>query len=57
MLKVAGPIMWNSLPEEIRNSQLVFTLKKNLKKHLIEQYESTLNSLGATMQVNFLLTV
>ena len=42
MLKVAGPLMWNSLPEEIRNSQSVFTLKKNLKKHLIEQYESTL---------------
>ena len=33
MLKVAGPIMWNSLPEEIRNSQSVFTLKKNFKKH------------------------
>ena len=46
MLKVAGTLMWNGLPEDIHNSQSVFTLKKNLKKHLIEQYESTLPQLS-----------
>lgn len=46
MLKVAGPLLWNGLPEDIRNSQSVYTLKKNLKKHLIEQYEATLPQLS-----------
>ena len=40
-LKVAGAIVWNNLPECIRNSQSVFTLKKYLKKHLIERYDKT----------------
>ena len=41
MLRVAGPLIWNILPEYIRNSQSVFTLKTNLKKYLIEQYDKT----------------
>ena len=40
-LKVAGPILWNSLPEKIRNSPSIFTLKSRFKKFLIEQYVST----------------
>ena len=31
MLKVAGPLLWNGLPEDIRNSQSVYTLKKILR--------------------------
>ena len=37
MLKVTGPLLWNSLPEYIRNSQSVFILKTNLKKYFINQ--------------------
>ena len=40
-LKVAGVILWNNLPECIRNSQSAFTLKRDLKKHLIEFYDKT----------------
>ena len=39
LLKVAGPILWNSLPENIRNSQSVYKLKFLLKKFLLQQYE------------------
>ena len=39
MLKVAGPILWNSLPLYIRNAQSVHSLKYLLKKFLIEQYD------------------
>ena len=41
MLKVAGPLLWNSLPEDIRNAKTVFTLKSKLKKFFIEQYTYT----------------
>ena len=40
MVKVAGPRMWNCLPEFIRNSTSVYIFKNNLKKHLLDQYES-----------------
>ena len=40
LLKVAGPLLWNSLPEYVRNCQSVFTLKSNLKKFFIEQYDT-----------------
>ena len=46
MLKVAGPLIWNSLPNHICNSHSVFTLKTNLKKYFIGQYESTLPQLS-----------
>ena len=38
-LKVAGPILWNSLPKNIRNAQSVYSLKILYKKLLIDQYE------------------
>ena len=41
MLKVAGPFLWNSLPEDIRNCQSVFKLKSCLKKFFTEQYITT----------------
>ena len=40
-LKVAGPIMWNSLPHHIRNSHSVSILKYNLKKRFLDQYSPT----------------
>ena len=38
LLKVSGPILWNSLPEDIRNSQSIFSLKYQLKKNFIDHY-------------------
>ena len=46
LLKVAGPLLWNSLPENIRKSSSVFTLKSNLKKFFINQYETDLSVSG-----------
>ena len=40
LLKVAGPLLWNSLPLYVRNVQSVFSLKFNLKKFLIGQYDT-----------------
>ena len=52
MLKVAGPLLWNSLPEVIRNSQSVFTLTSNLKRFFIEQYISTPKTLTGCYYVS-----
>ena len=38
LLKVAGPLLWNSLPEGIRNSQSVHQFKFLLKKFLLDDY-------------------
>ena len=38
LLKVAGPILWNSLPAPIRDSQSINSFKFSLKKFLIDQY-------------------
>ena len=46
LLKVAGPFLWNSLPEYIRNSKTVFTLKSNLKKFFISKYETNISVSG-----------
>ena len=46
MLKVAGPFLWNSLPENIRNSKTVFTLKSSLKKLFISRYETDISVSG-----------
>ena len=41
MLKVSGPLLWNSLPEDIRTSASIFTLKKILKKYFLNQYDTS----------------
>ena len=46
LLKVAGPFLWNSLPEFIRNSKTVFTLKSSLKKYFLGQYETDFSVSG-----------
>ena len=45
MLKVAGPLIWNSLPDYIRNSDSIHNFKLNLKKFLLSQYSSASISL------------
>ena len=37
-LKYLGPLLWNSLPDDIRNSISVYSLKSKLKKYFIDQY-------------------
>ena len=38
LLKVVGPILWNSLPAQVRDCQSINSFKFSLKKLLIEQY-------------------
>ena len=38
LLKVAGPILWNSIPLGIRNSPSLPSFKTEFKKYLFEQY-------------------
>ena len=38
MIRVAGPIIWNSLPTSIQDSPSLPTFKIHLKKHLISKY-------------------
>ena len=38
MIRVAGPIIWNSLPSSIQDSPSLPTFKIHLKKHLISKY-------------------
>ena len=37
-LKVVGPLLWNSLPSDIRDSKTLLSFKFHMKKHLINQY-------------------
>ena len=41
MLKVSGPLLWNCLPEHIRNTVSIFTLKKELKRFFLNQYDTS----------------
>ena len=40
MIKVAGPLLWNSLPDFIRNSNSIHIFKTKLRFFLLEQYDS-----------------
>ena len=42
MLKVYGPTLWNSLPEDIQNAPGICTFKDNLKKDMLAQYNENL---------------
>ena len=39
MIQASGPIIWNNIPDHIQNAGTLFTFKKHLKKHFIEQYD------------------
>ena len=41
ILKVCGPLLWNRLPEHIRNTASIFTLKKGLKIFYLNQYDTS----------------
>ena len=38
MIKVSGPLIWNSIPENIQKAGSIYTFKKQLKHHIFEQY-------------------
>ena len=38
-LRVNGPIIWNTIPQEIRNLPTLSIFKKRYKKHLLSTYE------------------
>ena len=42
LIKVYGPILWNSIPESIQDACSVQTFKLYLKKHFLESYEAAL---------------
>ena len=37
-LQVLGPLFWNSIPSEIRESKSLVSFKYHMKKYLIDQY-------------------
>ena len=38
MVRVSGPLFWNSLPKNIHESSSLATFKASVKKHFISQY-------------------
>ena len=38
MIQVTGPIIWNSIPEEIQKVATIYTFKKEYKKFIFGQY-------------------
>ena len=43
MIQVTGPIIWNSIPEEIQKAASIFTFKKEYKKYMFSQYAGVNN--------------
>ena len=41
LIQVAGPILWNNLPVSIQDSASLSIFKKDLKNHLLSQYDTT----------------
>ena len=46
MISVYGPTLWNRIPKKIQESSSVATFKIQLKKHLINQYNSDNNNIN-----------
>ena len=40
MIQVYGPTLWNSLPDEIKESPSINTFKYNIKKYFIGKYDN-----------------
>ena len=38
MIQVSGPLIWNRIPEEIQKAGSIFSFKKQLKFHILDQY-------------------
>ena len=39
MVRVSGPLFWNSLPKDIQESTSLSTFKTSVKKHYVSQYD------------------
>ena len=40
MIQASGPVIWNDIPDHIQKAQSIYTFKKYLKIHFIEQYDT-----------------
>ena len=38
MIQVSGPVIWNRIPDDIKEAGSIHTFKKNLKLHIFDQY-------------------
>ena len=38
MIQVTGPIIWNSIPEDIQKAATIYTFKKEYKRFIFNQY-------------------
>ena len=38
MIQVSGPVIWNRIPDDIKEAGSIFTFKRNLKLHIFDQY-------------------
>ena len=38
MIQVSGPLIWNSIPQDIQNAGTISTFKKQLKKLMFSEY-------------------
>ena len=38
MIQVSGPLIWNSIPQDIQNAGTISTFKKQLKEHMFNEY-------------------
>ena len=38
MIQVTGPIIWNSIPEDIQKVATIYSFKKEYKKFIFDQY-------------------
>ena len=43
MIQVTGPIIWNSIPEEIQKLATIYSFKKEYKKFILRQYAGDSN--------------
>ena len=48
MIQVSGPLIWNRIPEDIQKAGTIFTFKKNLKRHIFDQYRGDPEDSGTT---------
>ena len=38
MIQASGPVIWNRIPDDIKEAGSIFTFKRNLKLHIFDQY-------------------
>ena len=52
MIQVSGPVIWNRIPDDIKEAGSIFTFKKNLKVHIFDQYRGDPEDRGSVNNIN-----